>query len=374
MSIGMPEINRDYWNDLISTLPGKHVLQTWEWGDSKKANGWDPIQKVWHDADGKVVAAAQILARSVSVSGVKIPLRVMYIPRGPLLQDWYDPQLRTQVLADLRSLGKQHKAIFIKIDPEVESGRGVPGTERQINNPQTDTLVIELTAVDWITSTEQVQFKNTMSIDLRPSLEELLARMKQKTRYNIRLATRKGVTVRPGNSSDLGLLYRMYAETSIRDGFTIRNENYYLALWHKFIEAQMAEPLIAEVDGEPVAAVVIFRFAGRAWYMFGMSREAHREKMPNYLLQWEAILRAKDIGCIEYDLWGAPDEFVESNELWGVYRFKEGLGGEVVRYIGAWDLPLNNLFYRFYTQMMPRLLAQMRRRGVEQTQGSIQAG
>jgi peptidoglycan pentaglycine glycine transferase (the first glycine) len=374
MSIEMPEINRKKWNDLISTLPGRHVLQTWEWGDSKKAIGWEPVQKVWHDADGKVVAAAQILARSISVSGVKIPMRIMYIPRGPLLKDWYDPQLRTQVLADLRSLGKQHKAIFIKIDPEVESGRGVPGKEQQIDNPQTDTLVTELAAAGWIASTEQVQFKNTMSIDLRSSPEELLARMKQKTRYNIRLATRKGVTVRPGNSSDLGQLYRMYAETSIRDGFTIRNENYYLTLWHKFVEAQMADPLIAEVDGEPVAAVVIFHFAERAWYMFGMSREVHREKMPNYLLQWEAILKAKDVGCVEYDLWGAPDDFVESNELWGVYRFKEGLGGEVVRYIGAWDLPLNNLFYRFYTQMMPRLLAQMRRRGVEQTQGSIQAG
>lgn len=370
----MPELNRENWNDLISTLPGRHVLQTWEWGDSKKANGWVPIQKVWHDADGKVAAAAQILARTVSVSGVNLPLRIMYIPRGPLLQDWYDPQLRAKVLADLRSLGKQHKAIFIKIDPEVEYGRGVPGPERQSDRPQTDTLVTNIAAAGWITSTEQVQFKNTMSIDLRPSPEDLLARMKQKTRYNVRLATRRGVTVRPGISSDLNLLYRMYAETSLRDGFTIRNENYYLTLWHKFMEAQMAEPLIAEVDGEPVAAVVIFRFGGRAWYMFGMSREAHREKMPNYLLQWEAILRAKDVGCVEYDLWGAPDEFVESDELWGVYRFKEGLGGEVVRYIGAWDLPLNNLFYRFYTQMIPRLLAQMRRRGVEQTQGSILAG
>jgi len=350
------------------------MVSTWEWSDSKKANGWDPIHKGWHDSDGKVVAAAQILARAVSLSGVKIPLKVMYIPRGPLLLDWYDPQLRTTVLADLRSMGKLHKAIFIKIDPEVEFGRGTPGTERQTDNPRADTVATELAAEGWIISAEQVQFKNTMSLDLRLSPEELLARMKQKTRYNIRLATRKGVNVRPGVSSDLNLLYRMYAETSLRDGFTIRNENYYLNLWHKFMEAQMAEPLIAEVDGEPVAAIVIFRFAGRAWYMFGMSSEAHRNKMPNYLLQWEAILRAKDVGCVEYDLWGAPDEFVESNQLWGVYRFKEGLGGEVVRYIGAWDLPLNNLFYRLYTQMIPRLLAQMRRRGMEQTQGSIQAG
>jgi lipid II:glycine glycyltransferase (peptidoglycan interpeptide bridge formation enzyme) len=120
--------------------------------------------------------------------------------------------------------------------------------------------------------------------------------------------------------------------------------------------------------------VIIFRYAGRAWYMYGMSRAVHREKMPNYLLQWEAMMQAKQAGCVEYDLWGAPDEFVEGDQLWGVYRFKAGLGAEVVRYIGAWDMPLNGMLYRTYTQLMPRLLGMMRRRGEEQTRGTIQSG
>ena len=172
----------------------------------------------------------------------------------------------------------------------------------------------------------------------------------------------------------LDLLIKMYAETSIRDGFTIRNPDYYLSLWRDFINAGLAEPLLAEVDGEPVAGVIVFRFGDRAWYMYGMSREAHREKMPNYLLQWEAMVRAKQAGCNEYDLWGAPDDFVESDDLWGVYRFKAGLGAEVVRFIGAWDLPLNHLLYRAYTQLIPRVLDLMRRRGAEETRGVIQAG
>lgn len=213
-----------------------------------------------------------------------------------------------------------------------------------------------------------------MLIDLRPDDEQLLANMKQKTRYNIRLAARRGVTVRPGSLSDLDLLFKMYAETSVRDGFTIRNAEYYLSLWRDFVAAGMAESLLAEVDGEPVAGVIIFRFGGRAWYMYGMSRATHREKMPNYLLQWEAMVRAKQAGCVEYDLWGAPDEFEESDDLWGVYRFKAGLGAEVVRFIGAWDLPLNTLLYRTYTQLIPRVLDLMRRRGEEQTRGVIQAG
>jgi lipid II:glycine glycyltransferase (peptidoglycan interpeptide bridge formation enzyme) len=370
----MPEIDRNNWDEIVSNLPGKHILQTQEWGDAKRTNEWHPLHQVWHDSEGEVVAATLILVRGVSISGVNFPFRAMYIPRGPLLRDWYDPELRHRVLADLQSLGKLHKAIFIKMDPEVEYGRGVPGEAGHSINPSTPALISDLEKAGWISSIDQVQFKNTMTIDLRPSPEELLARMKQKTRYNIRLASRKGVSVRPGAVSDFKSLYKMYAETSLRDGFTIRNENYYLSLWQKFIESGMAEALLAEVGGEPVAGVVIFRFAGRAWFMFGMSRETHREKMPNYLLQWEAMIRAKEAGCVEYDLWGAPDEFTESDELWGVYRFKRGLGGEVVRYIGAWELPLNNLAYRSYTQFMPRLLSLMRWRGREQTEGSIQAG
>jgi lipid II:glycine glycyltransferase (peptidoglycan interpeptide bridge formation enzyme) len=278
------------------------------------------------------------------------------------------------VLTDLRSLGKKKNVIFIKIDPEVEFGRGVPGEAGATDNPGIDILISDLITEHWIPSREQVQFKNTMLIDLRPDREQLMAAMKQKTRYNVRLADRRGVTVRPGKVSELELFFHMYAETSIRDGFTIRNSEYYLTIWRKFIEAGFAEPLLAEVEGEPVAGAIIFRFGGRAWYMYGMSRDAHREKMPNYLLQWEAMIRAKHAGCVEYDLWGAPDEFVKGDVLWGVYRFKEGLGAEVVRFVGAWDLPLNPILYRIYTQLIPRVLDLMRRRGEEQTRRGIQPG
>jgi lipid II:glycine glycyltransferase (peptidoglycan interpeptide bridge formation enzyme) len=370
----MTEINRDTWNDLIAALPNAHVLQTWEWGAVKESYGWKPIHEVWRGRDGQVEAAALVLTRAVSAGGVNFPLRVMYVPRGPLLKDWHDLHVRNKVLAGLRTLAKSNQAIFIKMDPEVDYGHGLPGREGEIDNPETEQVIADLSLKGWIYSQDQVQFRNTMTIDLRPDIEEILSRMKQKTRYNIRLATRKGVNVRVGDLKDLGLLYRMYAETSLRDGFGIRMEEYYLAVWKTFIETGMAEPLIAEVAGDPVAAVIIFRFAGRAWYLYGMSRDAHREKMPNYVLQWEAMVRAKEAGCISYDLWGAPDEFVESDSLWGVYRFKEGLGGGIVRFIGAWDLPVNNLLYRLYTQMIPRVLAQMRRRGRKQTQGSIQAG
>jgi lipid II:glycine glycyltransferase (peptidoglycan interpeptide bridge formation enzyme) len=374
MKFVMREGSQEKWDELIGSLPGRHILQSWEWGEAKRISGWKATHKIWWDADDQIAAAALILNRSISIKGIEFPLRIMYLPRGPMIRDWTDIPLRKHVLADLRKIGKQENAVFIKIDPEVELGRGVPGEEGADDQPWTQELIKDLEENDWLPSLEQVQFRNTMSIDLRPDSEQLLAKMKQKTRYNVRLAERRGVKVRVGEAGDLDLLYKMYAETSVRDGFTIRNADYYLSLWSDFIKAGLAEPLLAEVEGEPVAGVIIFRFGGRAWYMFGMSRVAHREKMPNYLLQWEGMIRAKQSGCVEYDLWGAPDEFVESDDLWGVYRFKKGLGAEVVRFIGAWDLPLNHLLYRTYTQLIPRVLDIMRRRGEEETRGVIQAG
>ena len=128
--------------------------------------------------------------------------------------------------------------------------------------------------------------------------------------------------------------------------------------------------MIAEVNGEVVAAIFVFYFAGRAYYVYGMSREAYREKMPNYLLQWEAMKRAKVRGCSVYDLWGAPDEFNESNSMWGVFRFKEGLGGEVIRTLGAWDYAPNPFWYKMYSEIIPRVLDLMRSRGKQRTKAS----
>ncbi len=354
------------WNVTIANLPSAHFLQTWEWGQVKAHFGWQPIPKIWRDERGEVVAAALVLQRVLPIRGLAARLSLIYVPKGPLL-DWQDAGLRQRVLSDLADLARQRGAIFIKIDPDVRAGLGYPGQPGAQEDPTGTQVVCNLAQLGWRFSDEQIQFRNTVLLDLKPDLETLLAKMKPKTRYNIRLAERKGVSVRPGTLDDLKILYRMYAETAIRDGFVIRGENYYLDLWATFIQAGLAEPLVAEVDNQPAAAVVIFRFAGGAWYMNGMSRPAHREKMPNHLLQWEAMRRAKAAGATIYDLWGAPDIFAESDSLWGVYRFKEGFGGEVVCHIGAWDLPVRPVMYRLYAQILPRILDWMRRRGKDRT-------
>jgi lipid II:glycine glycyltransferase (peptidoglycan interpeptide bridge formation enzyme) len=164
----------------------------------------------------------------------------------------------------------------------------------------------------------------------------------------------------------------MYAETALRDHFILRHEQYYMFTWELFMQKQMAEPLIAEVEGVPVAAVFMIRFAGKAWYVYGMSKQIHREKMPNHLLQWQAILRAKEVGCTCYDFWGAPSVFKESDPLWGVFKFKEGFGGKVVRTVGAWDFALRPTLYRTTTILLPKILDLLRRNARKQLSAASQ--
>lgn len=355
-------MNAQRWNVCLAQLPSAHILQTWEWGQIKADYGWRVLPKIW-EVDTGLLAAALVLERALTR---RLPVRMLYAPRGPILE-WSDSTRRRRVLDDLQSLARDRRAIFLKIDPEIVVGTGRPETESAHEDPIGMQIRTELSDRGWRFSDAQVQFRNTVKLDLTQPEEALLAGMKQKTRYNVRLAERKGVRVRPGGEADLPLLYHMYAETAVRDGFVIRPEAYYRSVWRTFLARGMATPLIAEVGEEAVAGLVLFHFAGTSWYLYGMSREAHREKMPNYLLQWAAIRAAKAAGSRVYDLWGAPDEFDETDSMWGVYRFKEGLGGEVVRTIGAWDYPVMPQLYTLFTRVLPRLLNIMRRRGQERT-------
>lgn len=358
------------WNDQIAHLPGAHALQTWQWGQVKAQVGWQSHPLIWRDENGEVCAGALLLQRNIRLGGFALRMSVMYIPRGPML-DYSSPGLVDLVFDDLQTYARRNGAIFLKIDPDLPLGFGVPGRDDEQAAPAGMAVRDNLSQRGWLFSDDQIQYRNTVVIDLQEDEEALLARMKSKTRYNIRLAKRRGVTVRSGGVDDIDLLYRMYAHTSVRDDFLIRDKSYYALVWRIFFEAGLAEPLIAEVEGKPVGAVVIFHFGRQAWYIYGMSLDEHREKMFTYRLQWEAMLRAKAAGCAVYDLWGAPDAFNNRDPMWGVFRFKDGFGGQVVRTLGAWDYPAHPALYRLYSQILPRILGWMRRRGKSATRQGL---
>ena len=303
----------------------------------------------------ETTAAAMVLKRRIP----RTPFCVLYVPRGPAL-DYHDVARRRQVLGKLEQMAKHERAIFVKIDPEIVHSWGLEEEERA--SPLGAAVARDLRKRGWLPSTEQIQFRNTVELPLEATEEQLLAAMKQKTRYNIRLAERKGVIVRRGTPDDFPTLVAMYQETAARDGFTVRPAAYYLDGWTTLYEAGMAQPLVAEVEGQAVAAVILVRFGERVIYMYGASSGEARERMPNHLLQWEAIRWARAKGAKVYDFWGAPDDFNESDRMWGVWRFKAGFNGEVVRFIGAWDYSARPLLYRLYTQAIPRYLNLLRAR------------
>ena len=256
--------SKSEWNALIKDLPGYSVLQAWEWGAVKSKYGWKPERYIWRDESGKINAAALILVREKTVPVLNKSFRTIYIPQGPLL-DWSNILLREKVLDDIRVFAQGRNALLIKIDPEIIYGVGeqLDTTDREFIQAQE--IVDELIKGGWVFSPQQIQFKNISWIKLGKSENDLLTAMKQKTRYNIRLAERRGVCIREGGVDDLDELYQMYLETSIRDGFIIRPKEYYFDVWSEFIEAKMAVPLIAEVEGEMVADLLLFHFGNRSW-------------------------------------------------------------------------------------------------------------
>lgn len=344
----------NFWDQSLASLPAAHALQSWEWGEFKSRWGWSAARLLWRRAE-RPVAAAQILARPIPPT----PWQFMYVTKGPAL-DYADPELVATVLSDLETYAGKHKALFIKIDPDVAGRYGEPEAGDPLD-PVGRTVLNVFDRHGWHFSPEQIQFRNTVIIDIEPEPDDILARMKSKWRYNIRLAGRKGVKVAVANPADLPIFYRMYAATAERDGFLIRPQAYYMDVWQRFIKTDQAELLLASVGDKVVAGLMLFFFGQRAWYLYGASTEQHRNLMPNHLLQWHAICRAKARGCTTYDMWGAPDVFDETDGMWGVYRFKRGFGGEVVQGIGAYDYPVRPRLYRAFTQTLPQARSLLRR-------------
>lgn len=350
---------RDKWNATLERLPAAHVLQTWEWGAFKQVEtGWTPERLLFLDGE-QPVGAASLLTRRAG------PLRVMYVPKGPAL-DYANSAHVAAVLDHLQTLARQRRALWLKIDPDVIAGTGIPGGIDPARPPHEDPtgqqVLAALRARGWRFSASQVQFRNTVTLDLTQSEDDLLAGMSQGTRRKIRQATKHGVSVRPASGeADLTTLYRLYQITGARQGFLIRPLDYYREAWARFIEAGRAQAFLAEWEGTPLAGLVLFHFGPKAWYFYGMSSNEERQRMPTYLLQWEAIRWAKARGYPTYDFWGAPDTFSEDDPMWGVYRFKDGFGGTVVRHIGAWDYVPNAALYALYERVMPRILSAMKR-------------
>jgi peptidoglycan pentaglycine glycine transferase (the first glycine) len=325
------------WNKFLEGHPNAHLLQMGEWGELKKDFGWEPARLVSTSSTHRILnneVGAQILFRRLPLG-----LTLGYMPKPVFSGQW--SVISDQFWKEVDSICTQNHAVFLKVEPD-------SWDNDFILPPSTFNL-----------SPHNIQPPRTIMVSIKESEEEILAHMKPKCRYNIRLAEKKGITVRTWN--DIQAFHEMMTVTGGRDNFGVHSKEYYQRVYELFRPKGTCELLVAEYEGKPLAALMVFANGKRAWYVYGASNDQERNRMPTYLLQWEAIRWAKARGCEEYDLWGVPDEneeVLEANfesrhdNLWGVYRFKRGFGGELKRAAQALDRVYNPLLYWVYLKFI----------------------
>jgi lipid II:glycine glycyltransferase (peptidoglycan interpeptide bridge formation enzyme) len=333
----------EQWDEFVMSYPQGHLLQLTRWAELKTRFGWR-ARRVALVQQERIVAGAQLLLRPLVPRLGQGPC-LAYVPKGPLV-NWGDAYATAVLLHAIHPVVREEGGICLTVEPDL---------------PQTPALDARLRECSFRPAGRAIQPTRTLHVDLRPSDEEILLQMKSKTRYNIRLAGRRGVNVRVGNVGDIEVFYQLSQKTAERDQFAIHSREYYRTAYDLFAPSGMARLLVAEHEGQPLAALMVFACGRQGWYFYGASSDEERQRMPNYALQWAAMQWAKAQGCELYDLWGVPDaeenaleaEFAErSDGLWGVYRFKRGFGGRLVQYVGAYDYVYRPMLYRIYRQAL----------------------
>jgi lipid II:glycine glycyltransferase (peptidoglycan interpeptide bridge formation enzyme) len=332
---------KDRYDEFIKNHPRGHFLQTWEWGQVKKGMGWEPLPLVLEE-DGEIRAALLILKRRLPLPGIK--KCIFYSPRGPVA-DIEDEEICKVLFEGARKVAADHKAIFLKIDPDVENSQDkfkeILAKCRFKENK---------TGLDFA----GVQPRFVFRLDIAPSEDKLLENMHSKTRYNIKLSKKKGVSIREARGrEDLKVFYNILEETARRDHFLIRGYEYFEMLWDQMVENGFAQIFIAEYEEKPVSATLALILGEKTWYLYGASSNQYRNVMPNYLIQWEMIQWAKSKGCSLYDFRGVSGDIDESNPLYGLYRFKKGFNGDFTEFVGEWDRVYSSFFYFIWNRVLP---------------------
>lgn len=323
------ELSKQQWNDFVRSIAGGSFLQSWEWGEVQKELTV-PYWRISSESGEQVTGAALVIK-------YELPMRKcwLYVPRGPVVNHQYPspnsekihnaqrPTRADGVLKQLEKLARRENAVFVRTEPSELPGEG------------------------WVKADRDIQPANTIVMDLDESEEELLARMHQKTRYNIRLAERKGVRIRfSQDEEDLEKFISLAGEVSIRSPFRYHSPEHYRAMIRNLASAGMMEIAVAEFEGQALAVHLLVKFGDTVTYVHGASSSKKRELMAPHLLQWESIKRAKEQGVAVYDFYGVSPIDAGPNHPWaGIKRFKEGFGGRRVDYPGAWDYILEPTSY-----------------------------
>jgi len=317
------------WDNFVLNHPRGYFLQLSAWGEQKAAYGWSYDRIALMQGD-EIVAGAQLLFRP-------LPMKLgtmAYLPYGGYVTD--DSQW-DELLAAIHVCAKKNGAAFLKWEPGFN-------------------FDYDLSKWGFSESPQRIQPPNTVMLDITGEDDAIQARMNTGTRRNIRKAYKNDIHYYEASPADLNKFTKMMDITGERNEFGVHESAYYKLMYELFVP-EHAALILADHEGDTLAANLIVSVGDTAIYLEGASSNEKRKLMASYGVQWEAIKWAQKRGCTLYDMWGIPDEdeatleeqFQErSDGLWGVYRFKRGWGGDVVRTIGAWDFVYNQIIYMAY--------------------------
>ena len=336
-SLDREPLDDDAWDSFVSASPDGHLLQTSCWGALKARLGWG-VERVALIHGEAIVAGAQVLYFRAGPLGL---FTLAYVPEGPVV-DWQDEEAVRTLLAALRRAARRQRAFCLKLEPH------------RLADPNL-TATMDLHGLR--PSPQNIRPRRTILVDLDCEEEEILSRFKKKTRYHVQSAARKGVIVREGSASDLPAFQGLAEETAGRHGFVAHGAEFYRAVYDLIVCSGHGRFLVATYQDAVLAGSIVFAMGRAAWDMYGATGGSHRNLTAGHLLEWAGIVWAKERGCLTYDLCGIPDldedvlerEFRKrSDGVWGVYGFKRGFGGRVVRYAGVYDQVYCRFLYCLY--------------------------
>lgn len=306
--------------------------QSLEWGKVKSF--WKNEVVLAEDQNNNIIGSLSVLIRKIPIYG-----NLMYSSRGPVC-DIHSEEVLKQLTEGTKLLAKKYKAMVLKIEPDIKK-------DDQEFRDIVQKLGYQIKD-DAKNFSEEIQPRFVFRLDIKGKTEdEVFAGFHSKTRYNVRLATKKGVTVKEGSKEDLKDFHRIMVETGERDGFIIRPLEYFEKMYDELAPNHM-KVLMAYFEGKPISGVIPIMYGNKTWYLYGASSNAYRNVMPNYLLQWEmikmAIARKDDV----FDLRGVSGVVDENHPQYGLYRFKKGFGAEFTEFIGEIFIPYKPFKYKMY--------------------------
>ncbi len=303
----------------------RHPLQSWAWGEFRKQTGVE-ITRLRQDS-GEAEEVYQITWHKIP----KINRYIGYCPKSAMPD--------AEALRAIKELAEKKKAVMVKFEPNEKAG--VAELER-IKNLSLDFKLVK---------GKPLFTKYSFQLDIAKNEEELLKGMHQKTRYNLRLAEKKGVKIVEDNSEQgFEEYWKLMEETTKRQGFFAHSKNYHRQMWKIMVESGSGHLFKAVYQGETLTTWILFELNGVLYYPYGASSNAHREVMANNLMMWEAIKFGKKQGCKLFDLWGSLGPEPDTTDPWyGFHRFKQGYGANLLEFVGTYDLVINKPEYLLYT-------------------------